>query len=249
MVSTKGPDCLVYFGVRFSIVNILYTFFLTKTSFVKLSRRWAVSLEITWNSRYEIDYIPMELYHSNPSAMNNFMTRANALFMIILLSLTVTVKAQAMDGYETAGDFFSVALPVAAAGYALSIDDHSGLLQFAASEALTFGATYGLKYIINEKRPNGGDHSFPSGHTAVSFASAEFVRERYGWNYGIPAYLIATFVGISRIESDNHYTHDVLAGAAIGICSSMLFTTPYKGWNVKPHVASNYYGLSLNGTW
>lgn len=67
----------------------------------------------------------------------------------------------------------------------------------------------------------------------MSFASAEFIRKRYGWEFGVPAYALATFVGYSRVESDQHYTHDVIAGAAIGILSSYIFTKPYNGWNVE----------------
>ena len=37
--------------------------------------------------------------------------------------------------------------------------------------------TYGLKYSVEERRPDGsGDDSFPSGHTSISFAAAEFTR-------------------------------------------------------------------------
>ena len=50
------------------------------------------------------------------------------------------------------------------------------------------------------------------------------MRERYGWGYGVPAYALASFVGYSRVESRQHYAPDVIAGAAIGILSSCLFT-------------------------
>ncbi|MBI2383795.1 MAG: phosphatase PAP2 family protein [Gammaproteobacteria bacterium] len=80
--------------------------------------------------------------------------------------------------------------------------------------------TYGLKYGVQEQRPNGAGESFPSGHTSISFAGAEFIRKQYGWGWGVPAYLAASYVGWSRVESGNHWTHDVLAGAAIGILSN-----------------------------
>lgn len=87
--------------------------------------------------------------------------------------------------------------------------------------ALAFGRslmlTQTLKYTFNETRPNGGGHSFPSGHTAAAFTGAEFIRKEYGWWWGIPAYAMASYVGWSRVAAREHYTHDVLAGAAIGI--------------------------------
>ncbi|MGB3398652.1 MAG: phosphatase PAP2 family protein, partial [Candidatus Deferrimicrobiaceae bacterium] len=44
----------------------------------------------------------------------------------------------------------------------------------------------------------------------------------------IPAYLAAAFVGYSRVEADEHWTKDVLAGAAIGIVSGFIFTSRYR---------------------
>ncbi len=126
-----------------------------------------------------------------------------------------------------------IALPATAAGMTLFYKDREGAVQFGESLLTTLGVTYALKYTVNETRPNGGAHSFPSGHTSASFSAAEFVRKRYGWEYGVPAYALATFVGYSRVESNEHYTRDVLAGAGIGILSSYLFTTPYRGWNVE----------------
>ena len=118
------------------------------------------------------------------------------------------------------------------------------------SLGVTFGATYALKYGIKETRPDGGDgQSFPSAHTSVSFSSAEFIRKRYGWIYGGPAYALAAFVAYSRVDSREHYIHDVAAGAAIGILSSYIFTKPYKGVDVRLESDGKYYGLNFNLKW
>ena len=68
---------------------------------------------------------------------------------------------------------------------------------------------------VEEDRPNGEEGSFPSAHTAITFAGAEFIRKEYGWAWGAPAYAAASFVGWSRVETDDHWWHDVAAGAAI----------------------------------
>lgn len=106
-----------------------------------------------------------------------------------------------------------------------------GLLRLDGSPrhdlALAFGrsilATEALKLTVDEQRPDGGDHSFPSGHTSIAFTGAEFIRKECAWWWGVPAYGIATFVGYSRVRSREHYTHDVLAGALIGILSNHDF--------------------------
>lgn len=107
----------------------------------------------------------------------------------------------------------------------------------------------GLKYAIDKDRPDdSGDDSFPSGHTADSFAAATFIQQRYGWKWGIPAYIGATFVGYTRVDSDKHYVEDVLAGAAIGIISGLYFTEPYSGITISPIAKSGHYGINFSGT-
>jgi membrane-associated phospholipid phosphatase len=151
-------------------------------------------------------------------------------------------------GLETAGDILLVAIPVAAAGMIFTYKDCEGAKQFAESLFTTVAATGVLKLAVHEERPDGGDHSFPSAHASISFSSASFIQMRYGWAYGAPAYLAAAFVGYTRVETDQHYTHDVLAGAAIGILSSVIFTSPYRGVSVTPAVGHGFIGVAFRRT-
>jgi membrane-associated phospholipid phosphatase len=170
---------------------------------------------------------------------------------VLLFALCFTVSlgaAQAKDGIETAGDILQFVLPGTAAGLTLLNKDGQGALEFGESAALTLGVTYALKYTVDERRPNGGKQSFPSGHTSISFSAAEFMRKRYGWEYGVPAYALASFVAYSRVESGQHHPHDVIAGAAIGILSSYIFTRPYHGWNVELQADGKYYGIRMSRT-
>ena len=177
------------------------------------------------------------------------MFRIKVLLLGMLLCFAISVPVHASDGIETAGEVLTFLLPATAAGLTVGFMDTKGILQLGESGALTLGVTYGIKYTINETAPNGDSHSFPSAHTSVSFASAEFMRKRYGWEYGIPAYVAAIFVAYSRVEANDHYTNDVIAGAFIGIASSYLFTRPYQGWHIQPDVGQQYYGIRLSRTW
>ena len=155
----------------------------------------------------------------------------------------------ASDAIVSAGNILQYVLPATAGGMTVIYRDWQGTLQFGESFLLTEGVTYGLKYTVNETRPNGGHQSFPSAHTSVSFCGAEFLRKRYGWEYGIPAYAAASFVAYSRVDAREHYPHDVIAGAAIGIISTYIFTRPYKGWHVQAEAGEGYYGLSFSRKW
>lgn len=61
--------------------------------------------------------------------------------------------------------------------------------------------------------------------------------------------MAATYVGYSRVASDNHYTHDVVAGAAVGIASSYFLTTPYRGWQVALNADHAALGVSFSRSW
>src|SRR3546814_3323555 len=53
---------------------------------------------------------------------------------------------------------------------------------------------------------------------------AATLQNRYGWKVGVPAQIVAAFVGLSRVEARKHHVHDVLVGAAIGEASGFLIT-------------------------
>lgn len=94
------------------------------------------------------------------------------------------------------------------------------------SQIIMCGATFGLKKLAGVERPDGSeDNSFPSGHTATAFASAEFMYQEYKdvsvW-YGVAGYVVATGTGLLRIYNDRHWLTDVAAGAGIGILSTKV---------------------------
>jgi len=181
--------------------------------------------------------------------MKHRILRINISLFVALFVLIAGIDVQAYDRIELAGDVLVFALPIAAAGLTLGFKDGQGALEFGESAALAMGVTYALKFTIDTTRPNGENQSFPSGHATISFTSAEFICKRYGWEYGLPAYALATFVAYSRIEAGQHYPIDVIGGAAIGIVSRYLFTRPYKGWNIQPEAGYSYFGIRLNHSW
>ena len=140
----------------------------------------------------------------------------------------VFVQSSSQKGIGISTDVLALALPISALTYTIVERDWKGLIQGAETAAVTAAATLILKYSVKEWRPDHSNrHSFPSGHSAVTFATAAYLQRRYGWVFGGPAYALACYVGWGRVYAKKHYWYDVLAGAAIGAGSAYIFTRPF----------------------
>ena len=150
-----------------------------------------------------------------------------ALTLILCLIFT-GATAQGRKAVETSTDVAMFAPAAVGAGVALLKGDSKGLLQLGESLVASVAVSYALKYTVKKERPDGSDaHSFPSNHTGFSFAGATFLQKRYGWKWGLPAFLVSGYVAWGRVYAKRHDVWDVLAGAAIGVGSGLLFTTPF----------------------
>jgi undecaprenyl-diphosphatase len=99
------------------------------------------------------------------------------------------------------------------------------LLADAAADGL---ATL-LKFVVGTRRPSGGgpligvphSDSFPSGHTATSFACATVLAALAP--RAAPAfYVLALAIGYSRVYVGVHWPLDVVGGAVLGIATALL---------------------------
>lgn len=175
----------------------------------------------------------------------------NKTINFILVTILVTSNlAYAKSTTETISDVFAVAVPATAYGATVYLDDKDGQMQFYKSYGVTMGSTFLLKYTVKEKRPDSNNKdSFPSGHTSSAFSGASFIHKRYGLKYAILPYIAAAYTGYIRVDSNRHYTKDVIAGAFIGIASSWYFTTPYKNIRINPVINNEYKGIQIKYKW
>jgi membrane-associated phospholipid phosphatase len=181
------------------------------------------------------------------------------LFIYVIICFVLCIPdyttAQSSDkGWPTflqhSGDVFQVVLPAGAFLETIVNKDKEGIKQFAFSFGTNFLATHALKRLIRKKRPDPSTalNAMPSGHTSSAFQGATFIHIRYGPKYGIPAYLLAAYVGYSRVEGvgQKHDIWDVLGGAALGTLSSYLFTTTKdKSVVITPTLTSSSVSLSF----
>jgi len=125
------------------------------------------------------------------------------------------------------------------------------------SNLISAGITHGLKNIINKTRPNGSEHSFPSGHTNLAFTNASVLYHEFQESAPILAYsgyAFAITTGTFRMLNNKHWLSDVLVGAGIGIAAVELvyYFEPFKNFNpftksenisLIPYANDNNYGF------
>jgi len=82
-----------------------------------------------------------------------------------------------------------------------------------------------MKYTTRRERPDGsGANSFPSGHSADTFAFATALERHLGWRGAVPAYLFSSYVAMSRLHDNRHFLSDVAFGSAVGIIAGRTVT-------------------------
>ena len=103
-------------------------------------------------------------------------------------------------------------------GYAGDPEGYRRAVGMFKATAYSTSVTTLLKYTVREPRPidSSWKNSFPSGHTTSAFAFSGYVMAEHEYWIGVPALLISTFIGYSRINDNMHWLHDVTAGATIG---------------------------------
>lgn len=180
---------------------ILYLSFSFALLFSSMATSQAQVADVVPQVKYSMD---TDIYDLRLATMPDFGYIYDDITQYIPAVLTLGLKVSGYQGRSTWGgmlvsDVFSVGIMAA--------------------------SVKGIKYVVNRTRPYGGDHSFPSGHTATSFMTATMLYKEYGWRspwFSIGGYTLAAVTGVSRIMNNAHWMSDVVVGAAIGIGSVHL---------------------------
>ena len=163
---------------------------------------------------------------------------------LVLIFFAANTSAQSRKIIDFTTDVAMFVPAALGAGVSLCKGDYEGFFELGKTVAMSTAVTYILKYSVKKSRPDGsGFDSFPSNHNNFAFAGATFLMKRYGWKWGVPAYLVGGYVAWGRIYAGKHDIWDVLAGAAIGVGSGMLFTTPF----AKKHDATLMPTITADG--
>lgn len=196
--------------------NIFFIIFLVFTSSLQAQRRDLLPV------KPDPDNIDVKLFRTINNHQCGFLntvipvTDKSVLFTSTLVPATLFGVSRANDNYY---------------------DENSSIL-LALSEGLSAGITFGLKNIVMRERPFAvlqnanydrsrfllDKYSFPSGHSAMSFAMATSLTLRYPDKPVLISglYLYSTIISFGRIYLGVHYPSDVLAGMLIGSGSAVI---------------------------
>jgi membrane-associated phospholipid phosphatase len=148
------------------------------------------------------------------------------------LALGIRGAAQLLVFVRQEGMGLGLKIGSAALAYGIGCGKHHSYLRDTGFKTLAaMGAAgtvdFGLKLAFDRQFPYtrnstgkfwGGGRSFPSGHSATSFAFAAVVAHRYPKNKSVKwgAYALATGVSLSRYPAKKHYPLDILIGESLG---------------------------------
>ncbi len=180
-------------------------------------------------------------------------------------------KNDIANGLETAGSsyvFLAGHLGLIASAFWFRENEAGDKLFRVASISLeaqlfTEATTGFVKVVAGRSRPNkergthsyrpfnklSFDRSFPSGHAARAFTVAAVFADHYPQPVPFIAYSVASLIGLSRIYLDEHFSSDVLAGAALGFAIGKSLSwhhqNPKKLWMVLPMLPDGGKGVGL----
>lgn len=147
------------------------------------------------------------------------------------------------DGFTQAGGAVAVWL---AGGASQNVRVETTGANLIRAQVLNGVLTQGLKIVAQRDRPDGGSHSFPSGHTSATFATAAVIQHDYGLAAALPFFALGSFVGYSRVRSNHHWLSDVAFGAALGIVAGRAAShSSPTNWTLVPVKTSGGAALYL----
>jgi len=121
------------------------------------------------------------------------------------------------------------------AGMLLSFLFNNLFLKNIVARTRPYEAIEGLELIVDRAV----DWSFPSGHSATSFAAAVIIAGLLPKRYGAGALILAALISFSRLYVGIHYPTDVLFGIVSGSLIGVGVVASAKHWQGRMPIKSS----------
>ncbi len=161
------------------------------------------------------------------------------LACVLLLAPAAASAAATPDpSLRKAANVITIALPVTAIGVSLlHHEDWKGIEEFAVSAGLTVGTAYLLRQSIRDRRPDHSDfHGLTPPDLALADSSSEYLWSRYGWRYGLPAWIASGVVSYALTDAKKNHWYDTLGTGVIAFGINYSLVDRYHAGRV--HVAA-----------
>jgi membrane-associated phospholipid phosphatase len=183
------------------------------------------------------------------------MSRLHRYLAVVAVIFSLLSTATVARGGDTTlyGDILTGVIPGSAFAIAYFKGDTEGEKQWlrnvVANQLLTSVARIGFNETSWGRRPDGTGYGFPSGHVAFAATGASFLQERYGWQYGVPAWLLTGYVAWNRVDNHHHHERDVIASVLLAYGVGKLFVTPENATYLAPVIGPDFLGLRFQRSW
>ena len=175
------------------------------------------------------------------------MARYFSALVLAAMMLAVPPAAQASSlNKKTEADIgraISIALPLAAYGISYAHDDDwAGMEELSTVTGLTVGAALLTREFVRKRSPDGSsDRSFPSIEAALATPAEGYLWRRYGWEYGLPAFVLSHGASLLLDDAGKHRFVDGLAVTAVAAVLNWGITTEYHDyrWSYGASVDAN----------
>lgn len=163
------------------------------------------------------------------------------------------ISPRLLDPGNTIGTFaFQASMGLATYGFGAVT--HSTKAQavgrdLVRAQILSQALVQAVKVTVRRPRPDGSNSmSFPSGHSASSFATAAVLQRHFGWKAGVPAYAMGVYIASARMAWNKHHVSDVVMGAGFGLASGRTVTMNLGGKKFGLGVAPTVGGAQVTFT-
>lgn len=155
-----------------------------------------------------------------------------AILLILFSSSAVAAKKSsgctAKRSETKVANFGKSYMPFAPLAVGLIKKDWIGAALSQAYIHGTYPLNKKLERVFNTKRPCGCRGSFPSGHMIIYATSSSFLHYRYGWEYGVPAYVATAIFAADRVKNKAHRWSDMLGTFAAFNILTYLITPKFQ---------------------
>src|SRR4029079_10018283 len=110
----------------------------------------------------------------------------------------------------------------------------------------------GLRESVRRERPlrSGATRrtvfSFPSCHATSTFTAATILQQHLGYKAGVPTYLVASYLALSRLHEYGHFLMHVVFGAVIGTVVGRTVTWHGRNFYASPMLLPKGTGIIVN---